>query len=518
MNSDAAPPGPAATADTDVEARDADIDVLDTTAAGGLLIRGGALRFGSYVAVVGLSIAPVSLLTRHLGAARFSQYTTVISLVSIVTVVTDAGMSSLGTREFAVRKGADRDALIRDLLGLRIALTLLGVLLATVFALLAGYSTALLLGTVVASLATLALVVEHTLTIPLTTELRFGLLSLLELARQLLTAIALVILVLVGAGVLPLLSVTLAVYLLLVPVTAWLVRSQIRLRIELRPRRWLKLLGLTVSFSLATAVGVIYVYTTQIVTSLVTSEHQSGLFAVSFRVYVALATVPGLLVGGALPLLARAARDDRNRLAYALQRIFEVSLIVGIAIALGVFAGASFIVEVVAGPKFTGAVDVLRIQGLAMIASFLIAGWGYALLSIHRHKALLAVNAAALLASCVLTLILASAYGARGAAFATLGGESTLALGCLLVLYRDHPELRPGLASVPRILLAAAPAVALAIWLPLPSLARTAVVLAVYGALTILTRAVPREVIEVLVLRRRIEASAASEASGASER
>ncbi|HTU79951.1 MAG TPA: oligosaccharide flippase family protein [Solirubrobacteraceae bacterium] len=478
-------------------------DILDTSAAGGLVIRGGVLRLTSYVAVVGLSVVSAAILTRYLGVSLFGRYTTVISLVSIVTVVTDAGMSSLGTREYAVREGADRDALIRDLLGLRVALTTIGVLLATAFAALAGYDTPLLLGTVVASVATFALVYQHTLSIPLSTDLRLGTLALLEFARQLMTVIVLVALVLVGAGVLPLLAVNLLVYLVLVPVNAALVRGRMPLRVELRPRRWLSLLGLTVSFSLATAVGTIYIYTAQILASLVTSEHQSGLFAVSFRVYIALAAIPGLLVGGALPLLARAARDDRKRLSYALQRIFEVGLILGIATALGLLAGARFIEQVVGGPKYAGAVEVIRIQGFGMIASFLIASWGYALLSIKRYGALLAVNAAALLVSAAATLVLAAAHGAQGAAVATLCGEATLALGCLIVLIRDHPELRPHPSSLPRVLLAAVPPFAAALLLNVPSLALTVVVLLVYFGLIAVTRAVPQEIVDILLVSLR---------------
>jgi O-antigen/teichoic acid export membrane protein len=479
-------------------------NVLDTPAAGGMIIRGGVLRLGGYVAVVGMSLIPIVLLTRHLGPARFSAYTTVISLVSVVALVTDVGMSNLGTREYAVREGAERERLMRDLLGLRVALTLVGVLFATLFAVLAGYDAALLAGTVLASLSTIALVYQHTLSIPLAADLRLGTLTLLDLARQLLTVVAIVALVAVGAGVLPLLAVTLLVYALLVPVTAALVRGRISLRPELRPHNWLALLRLTVSFSLATAVGTVYVYTAQIITSLAASAHQSGLFAMSFRVFVVLVTVPGLLVGNALPLLARTARDDRARLAYAMQRIFEVSLILGVAAALGILAGAPFIVAVVGGPKYAGAVAVLRIQGVAMIASFLLAGWGYALLSIKRYGALLVVNAAALLLSCSLTLILAASDGARGAAVATLCGESTLALGYLLVLARGHPELRPRVAILPKVILAAAVALALLLALgSLPSVALTAIVLGAYGLLILLTRATPREITELIPRPRR---------------
>jgi O-antigen/teichoic acid export membrane protein len=476
----------------------AEPDVLDTTAAGGLVVRGGALRLASYVGIVGLSVLSAALLTRHLGPERFGQYTTVLSLVSIVAVVTDAGMSNLGTREFAISAGAERARLMRDLLGLRVTLTLVGVALAAAFALAAGYDTELLAGTVAASLATVALVYQHTLSIPLTAALRLGAISLLELGRQVVTVAVLVMLITLGAGLLPLLCVTLLVNLLLVAPTWRLARDQISLRMDLRPRHWAAMLRLTVAFSLATAVGTIYVYAAQILTSLVASGHQSGLFAASFRVFVVAAGVPGLLVGGALPLLARAARDDRERLAYALDRIFQVSLILGVGGALGLLAGAEFIVEVVAGPRFAGAAAVLRIQGLAMIASFVLAGWSFALLSLKRYRSLLLANASALVVSCVLTLTLAATYGARGAAWATICGETTLAMGSLAALLSGHPELRPPLAVLPKVALAAIPGVALALVPGLASLPRALLALASYALLIALTHAVPQEITELI--------------------
>ena len=479
-------------------------NVLDTSAAGGLIIRGGVLRLGSYIGVVGLSILSAALLTRYLAPTGFSQYTTVLSLVGLIAIVTDAGMSNLAVREFSVGEGAERDALMRDLLGLRIALTTVGVVLVTAFAVAAGYSTALLGGTVVAGLATIALVLQHTLTIPVTAELRLGALSLLELARQALAMIAIVVLIVLGAGVFPLLAVTLVVYVVLIPVTARLARGRISLRMELRPRRWRSLLAQTIAFSLATAVGAVYVYTAQIITSLVASGHQSGLFAASFRVFIVAVTVPGLLVSGAIPLLARAARDDRERFAYATQRIFDVSLILGIAAAIGMLAGAQFVIAVVAGPKYAGAAASLRILGVAMSASFLVAGWGFALLSLKRYTGLLVVNAAALLVSCVLTLLLASEHGARGAAVATLCGELTLASGCLLVLVYGNPELRPRLQIVPKVALAAVPAVVLVLALGLPSLVRAVIGLVVYGLLIGLTRAIPDEITTLIPRPRRL--------------
>jgi O-antigen/teichoic acid export membrane protein len=475
-----------------------DADVLDSTEAGGRIVRGGVVRLGAYAVMIALSVLSAALLTRHLGVTGFGYYTTVLSLVAIVAAITDAGMAQIGTREFVAREGAERDALMRDLLGLRIVLSSAGVLLVTGFALAAGYQSALVAGAALASLGTIALVVQHTHTIPIGAELRLGTLSTLELARQVLTVAAIVVLVLLGAGVLPLLAVVLAVNLVLIAPTAALARHQISLRFALRPRQWRALLRLTVSFSLASAVGTLYIFAAQVLTSLVSDAHQSGLFAASFRIFIVIGTVPGLLAGGTLPLLVRAARDDRDRLAYALRRIFEVSLILGVGAAIATLGGAQFMIQVVAGPEYVASAEVLQIQGFALIATFAFAGWSFALLSLQRYKSVLLANLLAFVVSCSLTIVLASSHGATGAAAATLCGESVLAIGLLVGLVRTRRELRPKLGIVLKVFLAAAPAVALALLAGVPSLVRTLLALCAYGLVIVLTRAVPPEVLELL--------------------
>jgi O-antigen/teichoic acid export membrane protein len=479
------------------------IDVLDSDQAGGRIVRGAFVRFASYIGIVGLSVISAALLTRHLGPTQFGQYTTVLSLVAVVGVVTDAGMASLGTREFAVRVGADREAFMSDLLGLRVVLTLVGVALSMAFVLAAGYDLPLVIGALLASLATVLLVLQHTYSIPLAADLRISAVSLLDLGRQVLTMVALVSLVLAGAGVMPLLSVSLLVNGLIVIPTAAMVRGRISLRATLRPHRWAELIKLTILFSLANAVGTIYVYAAQILTSLVASPYQSGLFATSFRVFIAVSAIPGLLVGGALPLLARAARDDSERLGYALRRIFEVSLILGLGAAIAFLAGSHFMIAVIGGHKYRGSVGVLQVQGLAMIASFALSGWSFAVISLKRYTGMLVANAVALAVSMALTLTLAATDGAHGAAIATVCGETALGAGYLIVMLRADRSLRPPLPIIAKVALAAAPAIVVALFVHINSVALTALALAIYGAVILATRAVPAELLELAPWRAR---------------
>ncbi len=212
--------------------------------------------------------------------------------------------------------------------------------------------------------------------------------------------------------------------------------------------------------------------------------------------------MPGLLVGAALPLLSRAARDDSDRLAYALGRIFDATLIFGVGAALGVSAGSGFIVSVVAGPHYAGAASVLAIQAWAMVASFVVAGWSFGLLSLHKHRSLLITNLLSLVVSVVLTLVLAAGDGAQGAAIATIGCEATLAVSTLAALTRRRPAYRPQAAVMLKVAAAAGLAAAAAFVPDLPSLVAALVAMAVYAVVVLALGAVPGELRELLPGRR----------------
>jgi O-antigen/teichoic acid export membrane protein len=178
-------------------------------------------------------------------------------------------------------------------------------------------------------------------------------------------------------------------------------------------------------------------------------------------------------------------------------------LILGVAAALGLFAGAQFVIAVIAGSRYSGSVGPLQLLGVGMIASFVLAGWSFALLSLERYRGLLLANLAAFIVSGALTAILASGDGAEGAAIATVCGEAVLAVGSLLVLRHGHPEFQPRPVVLAKVLLAALPAIALSLLDGVPSLVRALLALGAYAIVIVLTRAVPEELIELIPRPRR---------------
>jgi O-antigen/teichoic acid export membrane protein len=472
-------------------------DLLDTAEAGRRVVRGGALRVGGFVAGLFASLVGAALVTRHLGPADYGRYQTVVALVTIVAAVTDLGMSTLGLREYAQRTGADRDRFMRVLLGMRLALTSAGAVLAMLVAWALGYDGQMVVGAGLMSIGLLFSVVYGTLSIPLAADIRMGAVTGLDVGRQVGVAILLVALVAAGSGVVGFLAATIPVHLALVFVTLALVRGLVPLRPTFDRTEWMALVRPTISFALATAVGSLYVYTALVLTSLVSTAEQTGLFGASFRVYVIVAAIPGVLVTTAFPLLSRAARDDRERLRYATQRLFEGTAALGGAALVTCVLGAAPIIAVVAGSQYDGAIDVLRVQGTALALTFVISTWGFTLLAMHRHAQMVRINLVALAVSAVTVLLLARTHGALGASFGTLLGEIWLAGGYIWAMGGGEAGLRPGVRRVARVVPATALGL-LAWFLPLPDVLNTLVGLGVYSVALLLGGGLPNEIREHL--------------------
>ena len=473
-------------------------DILDTPAAGAAAIRGGILRVGGYGVGVGLSVLAAALLTRHLGPTDFGRYTAVISLVTILAAVAEGGMTNIGVREYSVLPPGPRERFLGQLTGLRILTTVGGVVVAVAFAALVGYDETSIAGCAIVGLGLVLLAFQLSYAIPLQARLQLGWVTVLELVRQAVTVVGVVVLIAAGASLLPFFWIVALSVLAALVVTIPLVRGLVPLVPSFRVQEWRRLLALTVPFAAANAVGAVYVYLAIVVLSLVSTEEQTGFFGASFRVFIVLGTLPGLLVTSAFPILARAARDDNTRLAYALQRLWEIHLLLGAGLALLTVVGAELAIDVVAGAEFEPSVDVLQLQALALPASFLLAVWGFALLSLSFYRGILLANGAALVVSLTLSIVLGRSHGAEGAALATVFGETTLAVCYALTLLRRRPDLRFKLAIVPRVLAALAVGAAVLLIPGLPLEVQLLGVAGVYAVAAWLLGAIPAEVGQAL--------------------
>jgi len=470
-------------------------DTRDTAGAGRLVVRGGALRVVGYGAGAALSVLGAALVTRHLGASDYGRFQTVVALATIVAALSDLGISTLGLREYSARSGEDREAFLRMLLTLRVLLSLVAIAGTALAAVALGYSATMVGGAALQGAGVLVAGAAMTLAVPLSADLRLGTLAALDVLRQGVTTGLYALLVAAGAGLGSFFGVAPVAAAAVLVATVVLVRGRYPLRPRIGAGMWRSIARPALTFGIATASGQAYIYTALILCGLVTTAHETGLFAASFRVYLVVAVVPGILVTGAFPVLARAAagEDGGARLGRMVAPLMGTTAALGGAAALTCALGAPWIVAVVAGDAYDGAIGVLRIQGMALGLTFVIAALGFTLLADHRHRAIALSNGAALVVSAVTVLVLADAHGARGAAWATVLGEAVLAVAYLMALRRALPGAGLGASRLARVLAAAGLGGAAGALCGLPSVPATAIGLAVYAAVLLASGALPPE-------------------------
>lgn len=473
-------------------------DPLDSPEAGGRAIRGVALRTIMFGAGLLLNLAAVPFMIRHLGPVDYGYYITVASIVFLVGAVTEAGLTNLGVRHWAAGDAEDRREMVRNLIGLRLALTLAGLLLATGIAAIAGAPRIIVAGTFVYGLGLLVSMIAYTYAVPLAASLRLGTTSALDFLRQALLAIGTLVLVVAGAKLMGFFALWVVVSAVAVAATAMIVRGEISIRPAFDRKRWLEFLRQSIAYSIAAAVGLIYFRVAVVSISALSTDLEAGYYAAPFRIIETAANIPWMFVTSVFPILARAATRDTARLRYAVQRVTEVGLIVGVWMTLVLIVAARPAVEVIGGlPEFAPSIPVLRLQALTLVSTFLVATWSLLLLSLHEHRTLLIANGLAVVVAVIAAVLLIPPLGAEGGALTTIVAETFLAGAYIVAQRRSHPEISISLGVLPKLLLAAALGAAI-VFSPLPDLVEAVILSVVYFAVLLATRAVPFEVFSAL--------------------
>ena len=482
-------------------AEDSSVDVLRTAEAGGKVIRGGALRGAGYGVGIAVGALTAVFLTRGLGLEDFGRYGTVAAVLGIVSIITDAGLTAVGSRELAVlQPGRAREELLRHLVGLRILVSAVAVLAATGFVALAGYDRVMVWGTLLGGLGVLLVNTQATAMMPLSIELRLGRVTAVDLLKQVLTLGFVAALAVAGASLLPYFAVQALVGLLVLVLTPRLVGGIRPMLPRLERAAAVGLLREALPVAVAIAMNVLYLRLLVIMVSLLSNETETGYYATSFRVLEMLIGLPTLVLSVALPLLSVAGAEDLERLRYGLQRTLEVAVVAasGLVVATVVVAPA---VPVLFGDEFDGAVGMLQVQAWALIPLFVGQALGLALIALRGQRALAIGNGVAVLLVVVVGLLLIPDHGGTGAAVAGVVTETGLCLMLLLLLARTAPAVMPQLGFVWRPGLALAAGIVPLLVPGLGPVLAGALAVAAFVGTALVVRAVPPEVAEAL--RRR---------------
>jgi O-antigen/teichoic acid export membrane protein len=474
--------------------------VLSDEQIGRRVIHGGTQRALGFLFSNLLTAVGAVILLRYLGVGRFGRYGTVLALVGIVYGVSEAGLTATGSRELSLcTTDSQRREVLAHILGLRIVITGVGLGAAVVFALVAGYATDLVIGTVLAGIGVFFASLQSAMLLPLIVEMRNAAVALTEVLRQGTLAACFALLALVGAGLVPFFAVQIVVGLVLLAATPLMLRGRRLVRPQLTPARTRALIGVALPVAIATVLGILYLRILVVMMSLLSSSaHQVGYYVASTRLVELVGGIPFFVVSVVLPVVTVAARDDHERLVYMTARVADVMMIAGVLIALLLWALATPLIELLGGAQYKPAVPALQIQCFAAVTFFLTAAWQPALLAMNRIRSFsvaMIVGVTALVAS---ALVLIPEFQAKGAAVSAVVGDVALCVSVYVAVRRAGPGEWLDFGTAGRVAVAAAAGVAVGVIPGVPDVVSAAAVAIVYIAVVLALRAVPSEILDAL--------------------
>ena len=187
----------------------------------------------------------------------------------------------------------------------------------------------------------------------------------------------------------------------------------------------------------------------------------------------------------------------------------EVMTLAGVAVALGLVAGARPVILLLGGDEFEGAAAVLRIQAFALVTIFVGAAWTASLIGLGRLRQVATVSACGVGVLVATGLPLTAVFGIKGSAAAIVLADVVLAVGLWNALRRAGPGRAPELGFLSGGVVAAIPAglaCAAAVWVDGAVWEAALAVLAPVG--------VPRPLLPAGVVPARADRGGASQACG----
>ena len=471
-------------------------DRLSGPGVGRRVVLGGVQRTAGFLGVNLLTLAAAVLLLRHLGVREFGRYGTVMALLLIVQGVSDAGLTLTGSRELAVtRTQEERRRLLAHLIGLRIVLTAAGIVLAIVFAWVAGYPRVMVVGTGIAGAGVFLLSVQAAMLLPLSTELRNWRLAVNDVLRQALLVACFAGLVIADAGLGPFFEAQLAAALAVLLFTPLLATRR-----HLVWPRWTAselrtLARRTLPVAVFGALVVVYFRVLVIIISLLDpSAVQVGYFVTSERIIEVFLGLPPMLVSVVLPVISVSARDGTERLGYVTLRMTQMMAVLGVLCAVVVATGARPIITILGGAKYSDAAPVLRIQCFALITVFVTQAWTVTLIGMGHVRALAVGTVIGVSAVIVAGVALILPFGAIGGAVAAVAADVVYCGAIFWAVRRAGATGAITGGPFVRIAVSALAAFALALLSPLPALVNCVLAGLLYLGLAFALGALPPEV------------------------
>lgn len=359
----------------------------------------------SQVATWILTLLLTIILARYLGSERTGKFHLANSLWAMVAVLATFGMDTLLTKEIARR--VDKVAVFFSVSAvLRLIIFLFGAAIIVVYARLVGYPQETLQIIYIIGIANLVGQVGGTCSACLQGLEEMKYVSLGTIAAKFVLTVLNIALVLLGMGIVAIAIVDIVAAIASLAIQYYYLNRYERLHFyfEWEMARWM--LKESSPYLLVALFLVVYQQVDMVIISLFVNEAAVGWYGASDKLFGTLLFVPTVFITAVFPAISRMYVDDPEALPRLMGKSFNLLLVIGVAIGLGIFLVADQVVLILFGTDFVNSGPILAVTGFIIIFTYQNILLGRYLIAIDRQKNWVWVMAIATIATIPLDILL----------------------------------------------------------------------------------------------------------------
>jgi O-antigen/teichoic acid export membrane protein len=411
-------------------------------------------------------VGATALASRYLGLEAFGALTLAMAVVSLMSVLTDLGMSTMAAREIARAPDREREILGNVLsLGLAFSVAAALLLLAIAEVAYAG-NPDVRRAMLVLSLQLLTAPFLGAARAHFQATQRGQLIAVGDVGLAAAIFGGSLIAVEADLGFIAIVGAVAAGYLVQAVVMTILIRPELRLAWGVRRDTWKLLIRISLPLGATFIVNYLYFRLDVVLLSVLKGEEEVGVYGLAYRVLEGLMVLPAYFMIALFPEIARLT-GQRERVDGIVAAALSVMEAVALPVVLITAVFAADVIEVIAGAQYADAAWVLRILTLGLGISYLNGVYGSALTALGRQNQLFRWSLVILACNLAINMVLIPPFGVVGAAVAVVISE-LLAFVVVRRLYAQVGTAPPLTVNVRMLLAGAAMVVAAAPALLLP--------------------------------------------------
>jgi len=360
------------------------------------------------------------LMARAIGPADLGKYYFAISFTSIFGIFIDIGQSSVLTREVA-KHPADAGKLFSSVFLMKLPLAILSML--AIFSII-NFSSYPEITRQLVYLSIFCMALDSfTLTFFAVSRgfhnLKYE--SISSIIFQLIVFIVVLAVLKFNLGLVWLMMSLVIASLYNFLFSFYILKKRWGLKINWRPDKILikSILMISLPFAVYAIFQRIYMYLDSVLLSLLSGDHQVGIYQIPFKIIFALQFLPLAFVASLFPAMSHYWHNNREQLAITFERAMNYLIIISLPVSVGGVILADKIM-IIFKSGFTDAILPLQITMAAVIFMFLNFPVGSLLNACDRQKTNTVNIGIVLMASVILNLILIPRYQATGASLTVL--------------------------------------------------------------------------------------------------